>query len=212
MIGRFPWEPFPQEEPEPKGPDPVPRGAFQAAVTAADAYRSVRAALRREEGVLRVGNRFVADWRYRQVAFVAIGNAANSMALGALHAVGDRLTQGFLAGPERWWTNFRSEASRSPWACRDSLGPRRRSARYRRSRTASAPRTSSSFSFRRAPSARSRSPLPESRGRSSPGSSGTLRPPARRVARSVCSPASSARAAWGDGSQRCAAGATPRRS
>ncbi|MGP8072488.1 MAG: DUF4147 domain-containing protein [Thermoplasmata archaeon] len=100
MIGRFPWEPFPQEEPEPKGPDPVPRGAFQAAVTAADAYRSVRAALRREEGVLRVGNRFVADRRYRQVAFVAIGNAANSMALGALHAVGDRLTQGFLAGPE----------------------------------------------------------------------------------------------------------------
>jgi len=100
VIGRFPWEPFPQEEPEPKGPDPVPRGAFQSAVTAADAYRSVRAALRREEGVLRVGNRFVADRRYRQVAFVALGNAANSMALGALHAVGDRLTQGFLAGPE----------------------------------------------------------------------------------------------------------------
>jgi len=100
VIGRFPWEPFPQEEPEPKGPDPVPRGAYQAAVTAADAYRSVRAALRREEGVLRVGNRFVADRRYRQVAFVALGNAANSMALGALHAVGERLTQGFLAGPE----------------------------------------------------------------------------------------------------------------
>jgi Domain of unknown function (DUF4147) len=100
VIGRFPWEPFPQEEPEPKGPDPVPRGAYQAAVTAADAYRSVRAVLRREEGVLRIGNRFVADRRYRQVAFVAVGNAANSMALGALHAVGDRLTQGFLAGPE----------------------------------------------------------------------------------------------------------------
>lgn len=100
MIGRFPWEPFPQEEPEPKGPDPVPRGAYQAAVTAADAYRSVRAALRREEGMLRVGNRFVADRHYRQVAFVALGNAANSMALGALHAVGNRLTQGYLAGPE----------------------------------------------------------------------------------------------------------------
>lgn len=100
MIGQFPWEPFPPEEPEPKGPDPVPRGAYQAAVTAADAYRSVRAALRREEGVLRIGNRFVADRRYRQVAFVALGNAANSMALGALHAVGDRLTQGYLAGPE----------------------------------------------------------------------------------------------------------------
>ncbi|HTS33691.1 MAG TPA: DUF4147 domain-containing protein [Thermoplasmata archaeon] len=100
MIGQFPWEPFPPEEPEPKGPDPVPRGAYQAAVTAADAYRCVRAALRREEGVLRVGNRFVADGRYRQVAFVALGNAANSMALGALHAIGDRLTQGYLAGPD----------------------------------------------------------------------------------------------------------------
>jgi Domain of unknown function (DUF4147) len=101
VIGRFPWEPFPQEEPEPKGPDPVPRGAFEAAVKAADGYRSVRAALRREEGVLRVGNRFVADGRYRQVAFVALGNVANSMALGALHAIGDRLTQGYLAVPDQ---------------------------------------------------------------------------------------------------------------
>jgi hypothetical protein len=100
VIGRFPWEPFPQEEPEPKGPDPVHRTAYQAAVAAADAYRSVRLAFRREEGTLRVGNRFVADRRYREVAFVALGNAANSMALAALHAVGDRLTQGFLAGPE----------------------------------------------------------------------------------------------------------------
>jgi Domain of unknown function (DUF4147) len=100
VIGRFPWEPFPQEEPEPKGPDPVHQGAYQAAVQAADAYRSVRQALRREEGTLRVGNRFVSDRRYREVAFVALGHAANSMALAALHAVGDRLTQGFLAGPE----------------------------------------------------------------------------------------------------------------
>jgi hypothetical protein len=101
VIGQFPWDPFPPGEPEPKGPDPVPRGAYEAAVTAADAYRSVRAALRREEGVLRVGNRFVPDRRYRQVAFVALGNAANSMALAALHSVGDRLTQGYLAGPEK---------------------------------------------------------------------------------------------------------------
>jgi hypothetical protein len=100
VIGQFPWEPFPQDTPEPKGPDPIYRTAFQAAVTAADAYRSVRMALRREEGVVRVGNRFVADPRYRQVAFVALGNAAGSMALAALHVFGDRLTQGYLAGPE----------------------------------------------------------------------------------------------------------------
>ncbi len=100
MIGQFPWEPFPQDTPEPKGPDPISRTAFLAAVTAADAYRSVRFALRREEGVLRVGNRFVADNRYRQVAFIALGNAAGSMALAALHVFGDRLTQGYLAAPE----------------------------------------------------------------------------------------------------------------
>lgn len=100
MIGQFPWDPFPQDTPEPKGPDPIHRTAYQAAVTAADAYRSVRLALRREEGVLRIGNRFVADTRYRQVAFVALGNAGGSMALAALHVFGDRLTQGFLAGPD----------------------------------------------------------------------------------------------------------------
>jgi len=100
VIGQFPWDPFPPETPEPKGPDPIHRTAYQAAVTAADAYRSVRFALRREEGVLRIGNRFVADTRYRQVAFLALGNAATSMALAALHVFGDRLTQGFLAGPE----------------------------------------------------------------------------------------------------------------
>ena len=101
MIGQFPWDPFPPSgEPDPKGPDPVHTIAFRSAVTSADAYRSVRLALRRESGTLRVGNRFVTDGRYRQVAFLAFGNAANSMALAALHAVGDRLTQGFLAGPE----------------------------------------------------------------------------------------------------------------
>ncbi len=100
MIGQFPWDPFPPETPEPKGPDPIHRTAYQSAVTAADAYRSVRFALRREEGVLRIGNRFVADTHYRQVAFVALGNASGSMALAALHVFGDRLTQGFLAGPE----------------------------------------------------------------------------------------------------------------
>ncbi|HTT15493.1 MAG TPA: DUF4147 domain-containing protein [Thermoplasmata archaeon] len=100
MIGQFPWDPFPPGEPEPKGPDPIQGLAFRSAVTAADAYRSVRLALRREAGTLRIGNRFVADGRYREVGFVAVGNAANSMALAALRSLGDRLTQGFLAGPE----------------------------------------------------------------------------------------------------------------
>ena len=100
MIGQFPWDPFPPGEPDPKGPDPVQGIAYRSAVTAADAYRAVRSVLRREAGTLRVGNRFVADGRYREVAFIAAGNAAGSMALGALHAVGDRLTQGFVAGPE----------------------------------------------------------------------------------------------------------------
>ncbi len=74
--------------------------AYRAAVTAADAYHAVRLAVRREAGTLRLGNRFVPEGRYREVAFLAFGNAANSMALGALHAVGDRLTQGFIAGPD----------------------------------------------------------------------------------------------------------------
>jgi hypothetical protein len=100
VIGQFPWDPFPQGEPDPKGPDPVPSLAFRAAVTAADAYHAVRLAVRREAGTLRIGNRFLPEGRYREVAFLAFGNAANSMALGALHAVGDRLTQGFLAGPD----------------------------------------------------------------------------------------------------------------
>jgi len=100
VIGPFPWDPFPPGEPDPKGPDPVHSLAYRSAVSAADAYHAVRQALRRDAGTLRVGNRFVPDGRYREVAFLAFGNAANSMALGALHALGNRLTQGFLAGPE----------------------------------------------------------------------------------------------------------------
>jgi hypothetical protein len=100
VIGQFPWDPFPPGEPEPKGPDPIQGLAYRSAVTAADAYRSVRLALRRDAGTLRVGNRFVADGRYREVAFLAVGNAANSMALAVLRTLGDRLTQGFVAGPE----------------------------------------------------------------------------------------------------------------
>lgn len=86
--------------PESKGPDPVHASLYRAAVTGGDAYRGVRLALRHERGVLRVGNRFVPEGRYRQVGFVALGHAAASMALAALDALGERLTQGFIAGPD----------------------------------------------------------------------------------------------------------------
>ncbi len=100
MIGRFPWDPFPAGEPEGKGPDPLHNALYRAAVAGADSYRATRQVLRRERGVLRVGNRFVAENRYRQVGFLAVGHAASSMALAALDALGDRLTQGFVAGPD----------------------------------------------------------------------------------------------------------------
>lgn len=100
MIGQFPWDPFPAGTPDPKGPDPFQALIFRSAVTGADAYRAVRFALRRENDVLRIGNRFVADGRYREVAFVAAGHAANSMALATLAVMDERITQGFLAGPE----------------------------------------------------------------------------------------------------------------
>jgi glycerate-2-kinase len=100
VIGRLPWDPFPPGTPDPKGPDPLQALVFRSAVTGADAYRSVRFALKRENGVLRIGNRFVADARYREVAFVAAGNAANSMALATLAVLDERVTQGYLAGPE----------------------------------------------------------------------------------------------------------------
>ncbi|HTP54417.1 MAG TPA: DUF4147 domain-containing protein [Thermoplasmata archaeon] len=100
MIGRFPWDPFPPGTPDPKGPDPLHALVYRTAVSGSDAYRSVRFALKRENGVLRIGNRFVADARYREVAFVAAGHAANSMALATLAVLDDRVTQGYLAGPE----------------------------------------------------------------------------------------------------------------
>lgn len=100
MIGRFPWDPFPQGEPDPKGPDPLHAALYRAAVAGADAYRAVRQVLRIEHGVLRVGNRFVSAGRFRQVGFVAAGHAAASTALAALDALGERLTQGFVAGPD----------------------------------------------------------------------------------------------------------------
>lgn len=99
MIGQFPWDPFPEQVALPKGPDPIHAVSYQAAVSAADAYRGVRETLRVETDMLRIGNRFVPLDRYREVAFVAVGIAAGSMALAALHALGDSLTAGFVAGP-----------------------------------------------------------------------------------------------------------------
>jgi glycerate-2-kinase len=100
VIGRFPWDPFPPGEPTPEGADPLLAALYRGSVEGADAYRQVRSVLRLDGGTLRVGNRFVAEGRYREVAFVAVGHAASSMALAALHVFGDRLTQGFVAGPE----------------------------------------------------------------------------------------------------------------
>jgi len=100
VIGRFPWDPFPPGTPDPKGPDPLQALLYRSAVTGGDAFRAVRTAVRREAGVLRVGNRFVPDRRYREVAFVAVGNAANSMALAVLSALEERVTRGFVAAPE----------------------------------------------------------------------------------------------------------------
>lgn len=99
MIGQFPWDPFPEQVALPKGPDPIHAVTYQAAVSAADAYRGVRETLRVETDMLRVGNRFVPLARYRDVAFVSLGVAAGSMALAALHTLGDALTAGFVAGP-----------------------------------------------------------------------------------------------------------------
>ena len=117
MIGRFPWDPFPPGEPAPGGDDPLLAAVYRGAVEGADAYRGVRSAVRREAGVLRVGNRFVPDGRYREVGFVALGHAASSMALAALHVFGDRLTQGFIAGPEEPPASvpFRSEKVPDGW-------------------------------------------------------------------------------------------------
>ncbi len=100
MIGRFPWEPFPPWTPEVGGADPLLTRIYRGAVEGADAYRGVRSAVRRDADVLRLGNRFLPDGRYREVAFVAVGHAATSMALAVLDVFGERVTQGFVAGPE----------------------------------------------------------------------------------------------------------------
>lgn len=98
MIGQFPWDPFPSGTPLPKGPDPIPALAYQAAMGAADAYRGVREAVKLDGPAVRIGNRFVPLARYRGVAFVAAGASAGAMAHALHDAIGDRVTQGFTAG------------------------------------------------------------------------------------------------------------------
>ena len=100
MLGPVPWDPFPHGELDPTGPDPLHDTLYRGAVTAADAYRGVREAFRVEGELLRIGNRFVPASRYREIAFLSFGNAANSMAHGVIDALGQRVTQGFIAGPD----------------------------------------------------------------------------------------------------------------
>jgi len=98
--GRFPFEPFdPERAPDPVEEDHVHRLAARAAMVGADSYRLTRAALRREEGILRIGNRFVPISRYREIGFVAVGRASVSQALAVVQELGDAVTQGFVVGP-----------------------------------------------------------------------------------------------------------------
>jgi glycerate-2-kinase len=85
--------------PEPP-PLTEPDRAYQGAVTGADAYRTVRGAVRLHGEVLRIGNRFVDVGQFREIAFLAVGRAAVSCGFAVVDALGDRLTQGFLAGPD----------------------------------------------------------------------------------------------------------------
>ncbi|HEY6238199.1 MAG TPA: hypothetical protein VIZ68_03315, partial [Thermoplasmata archaeon] len=95
------FEPFdPKKLPDATDSDSLHRLCLRAAVTGADAYRLTRAAVRRDEGTLRIGNRFVATRRYREVAFVALGRAAISQALAVNEGLGELLTQGYVACPD----------------------------------------------------------------------------------------------------------------
>ncbi|HZY69445.1 MAG TPA: DUF4147 domain-containing protein [Thermoplasmata archaeon] len=84
-------------------PDPLAavfETAYRGAVQGADAYRGVRAAIRRDGGTVRLGNRFYRSDAFHEVAFVALGSAATSLTLGVVAALDDRITQGFVAGPD----------------------------------------------------------------------------------------------------------------
>ena len=98
-------------------PRPPFEAAFRAALEGADAYRAVRVGLRVHDDILRIGNRFVPNDRFREIGFVALGNASGSMALAAQEMLGERLTQGLSAGagaaPEA--LQFRHVSVSDPW-------------------------------------------------------------------------------------------------
>ena len=71
-----------------------------SAIRGADAYAAVRRAVKLEEGVLHIGNRFVKRSKIREVAFLAVGNCAGAMARGFHDALGEVVTQGLVGGPE----------------------------------------------------------------------------------------------------------------
>ncbi|MCI4322558.1 MAG: DUF4147 domain-containing protein [Thermoplasmata archaeon] len=92
---------MPSKEPAPVDPIfPSLQHAYRLALTEADAYGAVRRAVRVEEGTLRIGNRFTPIGKYREIAFVAVGAAAGSMAMAVENSLGPRITQGLLAGPK----------------------------------------------------------------------------------------------------------------
>jgi glycerate-2-kinase len=99
LFDRSPANPFPGPPTEGKGKDALHAVAFRAAVEGADAYHGVRSALRREGPTVRLGNRFAPIARFREIAFVSLGNAAISAGYGAHDALGKAITQGYLAGP-----------------------------------------------------------------------------------------------------------------
>jgi glycerate-2-kinase len=105
----------------PESPPFEPRSpfetAFRAGIEGADAYRAVRAGLRLHDDILRIGNRFVPVDRFREIAFVALGNAAGAMAHAAQQMLGDRLTQGFVASavPAPESLQFQSLMVPDPW-------------------------------------------------------------------------------------------------
>jgi glycerate-2-kinase len=74
--------------------------AFRSSLTGADAYKAARQAVRVEKEVLRIGNRFVPADGFREIAFLAVGRAAVSLAYAFVDGLGDALTQGYVAGPD----------------------------------------------------------------------------------------------------------------
>lgn len=69
------------------------------AIRGGDAYAAIRHAVQIEEGVVRIGNRFLAREGLEEVAFIAAGNAAAPMAAAFHDTLGEVVTQGLLIAP-----------------------------------------------------------------------------------------------------------------